>query len=203
MAVPVRGVHPAHLRDIPAALDDLVRRPRNRPAGRPARRHRAVAALRGGLWAVPGLGRGPLLTFIGKGDKPARVPSTAACLTCGSRGRRRTQRTTAAHPHGRRHGPPIRPPLRRPYRPGRSHRTSHRPAAPAPPHPPRDHPGQLRHQRRCARTTCLTPGRGLPRRLDRLTAQGTPPGAPSPSRGPQGRAWAPAFGPGWPDRPEC
>jgi integrase/recombinase XerD len=53
VAVPVQGLDPTHLRDVAATLDDLVRRPRNRPAGRPAHRRRGMAALGSRLRAGP------------------------------------------------------------------------------------------------------------------------------------------------------
>jgi integrase/recombinase XerD len=131
------------------------------------------------------------LTFIGKGDKPARVPVPLPALPAihdaisgrssgpllrtrtGAGMDRRSVHRYVAHtarvagigrpigPHalrrtvgtvGLNQGIPLRDIQRllRHTRPG-------------------DHPGQLRHHRRCPRTACLASGGGLPRRRGELT----------------------------------
>src|SRR3954451_9310243 len=131
------------------------------------------------------------LTFVGKGDKPARMPVPLPAL-------RRCRRPSTAAPADRCCAPapapapawpPLGAPLRRPHRAGRRDQPAHRAArapahrrhgraqpghsaarhpAPAAPRPPGDHPGQLRHQPRRPRATRLPPGRRLPRPLGQL-----------------------------------
>ncbi len=129
------------------------------------------------------------LIVVGKGDKPARVPVPIPALAAvqaaiGDRTAGPLLRTRSG-----RHGPPKRAPLRRRDRQGCGNRPAHRPtrAAPnrrprraqpghpaagcsaaAPPCPPRDHTGQLRHHRRSTGAPRFPPGRRLPRRLGRL-----------------------------------
>jgi hypothetical protein len=152
------------------------------------------------------------LTFIGKGDKPARVPVPFPALPAQSRRCRRTeQRTTTAHSHGRGHGPPDRCTATSPEPPALL--ASDVPSARTRSAEPSARWGSIKASR-CATSSacCATPGprrpwpattstamrsNDMPRTRSRASSPAgpadrpteRPPGAPLPSRRPVGRPW--------------